>query len=139
MNYKYSICYPNQKEIEHRNEVISANEVISIAKNYPWEDQLMLLDSLKENSVYYNPSLDFICLSNKRSFGLTAEFSKNKELEFSLWYDRPKKVRFLFGILGHKERMVLNEVSSVDFEMSLMYLGHFVKGNYLMLEKLYHK
>lgn len=139
MNYKYSICYPDQEKIEYRNEVIPANEVMNIAKNHPWKEQLMLLDSLDKNSVYYNPSLDFVCNENGRSFGLTADFNKKKELEFSLWYKRHKKVKVLFGLLGEKEKMVVDDVWSIDFDLSLKYLDYFVNGNYLMIEELYKK
>ena len=139
MNYKYSICYPDQEKIAYRNEVISANEVMNIAKNHPWKEQLMLLDSLNKNSVYYNPSLDFVCNQNGRSFGLTADFNKNKEIEFSLWYKRPKKMKILFGLLGTKEIMSVDDIWSVNFDESLKYLDYFVNGNYLMIEELYKK
>lgn len=137
MNYKHSICYPNQEEIEYRNEVVSADEVMNIAKNYPWKEQLIFSDSLDKKSVYYNPSLDFVCLENKKSFELTADFNKNNELEFSLWYKRPKMVKLLFGLLGEREKVVLDDIWSIGFESSLQYLEYFVEGNYLMVEKLY--
>lgn len=139
MNYKYSICYPNQKKIEYRNEMISANEVMNIAKNYPWKEQLLLSDSLDKNSVFYNPSLDFTCLSNGKSFGLTADFNENKELEFSLWYKRPKKVKILFGLLGTKEIISVDDVWSIDFEQSVKYLECFVNAKYARIEELYIK
>lgn len=139
MNFKYSICHPNQKKIEYRNEIISAKEVMIIAKNYPWKEQLQLSDSLDKGSVYYNPSLDFTCLSNEKSFGLTADFNKNKGIEFSLWYKRPKKVKILFGLLGTKEIMSVDDIWSVNFDESLKYLEYFVTANYAGVEELYIK
>ena len=73
------------------------------------------------------------------SFCLTAAFDKNEKLEFSLWYNRPKKVKILFGLLGEKEKMVVDDYWSLNFEDSMMYLEYFVNGNYSKIEKLYRK
>jgi len=103
MTFTYSICYPNKRDIEYRNNPITGNKVVEIAKTYPWEDQLQLLYSLKDEQIHYSPSLDFKCLDNEKSFCLTVQHDKNKKLEFSLWYNRPKKVKALFGLLGEKK------------------------------------
>ena len=70
---------------------------------------------------------------------MTAAYDENKKLEFSLWYNRPKKVKVLFGLLGEKERMVVDDFWSLNFEESMKYLEYFVNGNYSTIEKLYRK
>ncbi|WP_298881436.1 hypothetical protein [uncultured Polaribacter sp.] len=139
MAFKYSICHPEKEDIEYRNNPISEKEVIEIAKNYPWIEKLKFSNSLKQENVQYNPSLDFTNIKNKMSFCLTAAFDKNEKLEFSLWYNRPKKVKILFGLLGEKEKMVVDDYWSLNFEDSMMYLEYFVNGNYSKIEKLYRK
>ena len=131
MKFKYSICHPNNSKIEYKNSIISAEEVLKIAKNYPWIDQLNL------KGEHYNPSLDFTNIKNNQSFCLTAEFNDKNELEFSLWYNRLKKVKIFFGLFGEKEKMVVDDVWFFSKNESIKYLEYFVNGNYSLLEKLY--
>ncbi|WP_405567126.1 hypothetical protein [Polaribacter sp. Asnod6-C07] len=139
MNFKYSICHPEKEDIEYINSPISEKEVLEIAENYPWIEKLKFSDTLKQENVQYSPSLDFTNIENKKSFCLTAGYDKNGKLEFSLWYSRPKKVKVLFGLLGEKEKMVVDDFWSLNFENSLKYLEHFVNGNYSTIEKLYRE
>ena len=137
MTYKYSICHPEKEDIEYRDNPISENEVLEIAKNYSWLEKLKFSDSLNQDNVYYSPSLDFTCIENGKSFCLTADYDENENIEFSLWYNRPKKVKILFGLLGEKERMELDDIWSISFDKSMQYLEYFVNGNYSIIEELY--
>lgn len=139
MTFKYSICHPEKEDIEYRNDSISGKEVLDIAKNYLWIEKLKFSDTLNPEDVQYNPSLDFTCIENGISFCLTANFDKNENLEFSLWYNRPKKAKILFGLFGEKEKMVVDDIWSISFDKSIKYLEHFVNGNYSLIEELYKK
>lgn len=112
---------------------------MEIARNYRWMQQLELADSLGKESTFYNPSLDFTSAQNGKSLSLTADYNKEKKLEFSIWYDRPKEVKILFGLLGKKEKMVIDDIWGVDFQTSLQYLQYFVDGEYDKIEKLFIK
>lgn len=137
MSYTYSICHPDKAKIEYRTTIISSDEVLNIAKNYPWQDQLHLLEKLHEKDVCFNPSLDFTSTKDGKSFGLTANYSDSKELEFSLWYNRPKRVKVLFGLLGTKEKMNVDDVWHIDFETAQRYLKHFLDGEFEIVERLF--
>lgn len=139
MPYKYSICYPDKEEIEYKDNPISPEKALTIARDYPWLEQLELSESLDQKKVQYNPSLDFTCLDDDRSFCLTANYNDQKQLEFSLWYKRPKKVKMLFGLLGEKEEMVVDDVWSYDFDSAIKYFEYFVNKSYDMVEELYRK
>ncbi|MEM9546815.1 MAG: hypothetical protein AAGA77_12625 [Bacteroidota bacterium] len=137
MKYKYSICHPDRKDIEYLDKPISGKKVLEIAKNYPWIEKLKLSNSLNQNAVHYSPSLDFTNIGNGKSFCLTADYDKNENLNFSLWFNRPKEVKLLFGLLGKKEKMVVDDVWEINFDRSIYYLEHFVNGNYYIIENLY--
>lgn len=139
MTYKYSICHPDKEKIEYPDAPISGSEVLTIAKEYPWIKQLELIDSMDPSKVHYSPSMDFTSINNGQSFGLTAGYSETKQLEFSLWYNRPKKVKVLFGLLGESEKMVVDDVWGFSFADSMKYLEHFVNKNYRQVETLYRK
>ena len=139
MTFKHSICHPEKENIEYRDNPISGIEVLKIARNYPWIEKLKLLDTLDQGNVCYNPSLDFTCFENGKSFCLTANTNENQLLKFSLWYNRPKKEKTLFCLISKKEKMVVDEIWSINFDKSLKYLEHFVMGNYTIIEGLYIK
>jgi DNA polymerase III epsilon subunit-like protein len=139
MTFNYSICHPNKRAIEYRNDAISGEDVLKIAQNYPWLEILASMEKIHPDSIYYSPSLDFTCIDNEKSFCLTANYNETNNLEFSLWYNRPKTVNILFGLLGKKEKMVVDDIWSIDFEKALHYLEHFVNGNYDVIEALYEK
>ena len=137
MLYKYSICYPNTENIEYKETPISGNEVLDIARNYPWMEQLKISESMDQDKVCYSPSLDFNCIDDGRSLGLTVILNNNNEMEFSLWYNRPKRVKILFGLLGEKEEMVVDDIWQFDLNTAIKYLEHFVNSDYQIIEDLY--
>ncbi|KIA97236.1 hypothetical protein OA93_14975 [Flavobacterium sp. KMS] len=139
MLFKYSICHPDKKDIEYRNNAISGNDVLKIAEDYPWIQQLNLSESINQNEVYYSPSLDFNCIKNGQSFCLTAIYDEQKKLAFSIWYNRPKKVKVLFGLFGESEKMIVDDYWSLNFDDALKFLQYFVEGKHQEIEKLYKK
>ncbi len=89
--------------------------------------------------VYYNPSIDFKCIENGQSFCLTAMYDDQNKLMFSLWYNRSKKVKVLFGLLGESEKMVVDDFWSLNLNDSIKYLEYFVEKKYSKIEDLYKK
>jgi len=138
MTFIYSICDPYEKEIIYKNSPLTGEEVLQIAKHYPWQEKLEGSEKADPNKVYYNPSLDFRNKENNRSFCLTAHFDRDKNVEFSFWYHRPKTTKVLFGLLGKKEKMVVDDVWGFNLEDSLQYLKHFINGEYHLIEALYN-
>jgi hypothetical protein len=83
--------------------------------------------------------MDVTHIENGRSFCLTAGLSDLQDLEFSLWYHRPKKVTVFFGLFGKEDKMVTDDFWSVSFEEAMKYLKYFVDENYTAIERLYSK
>jgi hypothetical protein len=138
MTFNYSICHPDKENIEYPPETFEEKQVLEFAKNYPWKEQLQLSKELSGEKVFYSPSLDFRNIVVKSSFGLTADY-ENEKISFSLWYNRPKKVKILFGLLGQSEKMVVDDVGTFTFDEAIKYLEHYVNGNYAILEELYRR
>lgn len=136
MNFNYSICIPDKEEIQYPKETLSPKQVLEFGKNYPWQEQNELCDSLSKDKQFYSPSLDFKNDETKHSLSLTAD-SNNGEVIFSLWYNRPKKIKKLFGLLGTKEKMVLDDVWAIHFEDSMKCLEYFVNEEYELIEELF--
>lgn len=137
MKFTYSICDPLEKEIIKTGKEYHAHEILKIASEYPWIEKLRITEQFKPEEIHYNPSLDFQLVNSKSSFAITANFNDKKELEFSLWYRRPKNIKVLFGLLGNKEKMVLDDRWGYDLETSLIHLNDFTTGNIEKLEQLF--
>lgn len=132
MKYNYSICYPDQSEMEYPEKILSAQEVKKIALNYPWESELQKLKEIDWNKVHYNPSLDFKCVDDNYSFCLTAE-GEPEDYSFSVWYNRPIMKKVLFGLLGEKEKFVIID-KRFSKEASFQLLDKFLAKDYKTIE-----
>ena len=136
MSYGYSICHPEQEEIEYVSDVLDKEAVLKVVQDFPWSDKLDLLESLLEDDICYNPSLDFTCTEDKNSFCLTATRNKQKDLEFSLWFNRKVKYKPFFGLLGEKEKMQVIDRRRFAKEDAIEYLKIFLEKDYKELEAL---
>ena len=136
MNYTYSICHPEQEEIEYVSDVLVKDDVLRVANDYPWNEKLNLLESLLEDDICYNPSLDFTCKEDKHSFCLTAARNNQKELEFSLWFNRKVTYKPFFGLLGEKEKMQVIDKWGFAKKDAIDYLKIFLDKDYKELEAL---
>ena len=136
MHFNYTICYPNKEKIESASTLLDAQQVLDLFKKHPWEAQNDLCLKLPEEKIYFSPSIGFTNTISNHGLELTANFTEGK-LEFSLWFNRPKKVKKFFGLLGEYEQMKVDDVWGINLEESIKYLEHFVKGNYTKIEELY--
>src|SRR5690606_2416337 len=59
MKFKYSICDPLEKEIKYIPESFYGDEILKIAKEYPWVEKLRITEKFKPEEIHFNPSLDF--------------------------------------------------------------------------------
>ena len=136
MSYTYSICHPETEEIEYLSQVLNKEDVLEVVENYPWDEKLDFLESLLEAEICYNPSLDFTNKTNKYSFCLTAMRNGNKELEFSLWYNRKVNYKPFFGLLGEKEKMQVLDKWGFNKKDAIEYLKIFLQEEYNELDSL---
>jgi hypothetical protein len=136
MNFTYSICHPEQKEIEYVSEVLNKDEVLRVANDYAWNQKLNLMEEMAEEEIYYNPSLDFTCKEDRYSFCLTAMRNDQNELEFSLWFNRKVQYKPLFGLLGKREKMQVVDKWGFQKSDAIDYLKIFVDQDYQELEAL---
>jgi hypothetical protein len=135
MQYKYSICHPNKETIERPKNLLNKGEVLSMALNYAWEQQLDLLESLKEGEICYSPSLGFEEVAT--GFGIDISVIRTKgKMEFSLWYNRMVNHKPFFGLFGVKNKMKVIDKWGFDMERAIEYLKVFVAEDYKKLEEL---
>lgn len=135
MTYTYSICHPDKSEIEYPEKELNSDEVIELIKKYSWLDILKSMSQIPNEKIYYSPSLDFKHLVDNRSLGITATL-ENEKPEFSLWYNRPVKIRPLFGLLAERTKMQVVDKWDFSLDKAIEYYHLFLNQNYEKLEKL---
>jgi hypothetical protein len=136
MGYTYSICHPEREEIEYVEDVLSKDEVLRLANEYPWNQQLDLLESLLADDVCFNPSLDITCQEDGFSFCLTAARNRKRDIEFSLWFNRKVAYKPFFGLLGKKEKMQVIDKWGFQKKDAMDYLKIFLDKDYKELNAL---
>lgn len=93
------------------------------------------MDDMPDNQIYYSPSLDFKCVTEERSLGITATLEHGAP-EFSLWYNRPVKFRPLFGLLSEKTKMKLTDKWGFSLDQALALYRVFLNQDYEKFERL---
>ena len=136
MSYTYSICDPDKSNIEYIKDILTSDDVLRVANEFPWNEKLDQIDRMKKEDIQYNPSLDFTCSDDSFSFCLTANRNENKELEFSLWYNRKVEYKPFFGLLGKKKKMQVVDQRGFQKKDAIDYLKIFVDKEYKELEAL---
>ena len=135
VKFKISICHPDDENIETLVKTFSSKEAQDFFEEYPWTEQLELLDKMNQDDVQYSPSVRFTNTANNISLEMTAE-SKDGNIFFSLWFERPVMTKILFGLLGEKEKMKLIEKWGFDHSSSKKHLESFLNQKYNDVERV---
>ena len=88
---------------------------------------------MPQEDVIYSPSIRFTHTENKRSLELTVD-KEDEQMVFSLWFERPVKVKILFGLFGTTEMMKVIDKFSFSKEASVQHLNTFLEEKYDELE-----
>lgn len=136
MSYTYSICYPAKEDIEYVKDILSADEVLRVANEFSWKEELDVMSSMRPDEIQFNPALDFTCEDDAHSFCLTAHRNSKEELIFSLWFNRKVNYKPYFGLFGKKQRMEVLDQRGFHKKDAIDYLKIFVDKDYKELEAL---
>jgi hypothetical protein len=96
MNFRASFCNPFEKDIIELGS-ISKDSVLDKFENTAWGDILRQMSSLKEEEIYYSPSLEIENKDNKHGLAISAVGDPDS-FEFYIFYKRPKRVKTFFGL-----------------------------------------
>lgn len=135
VKFELSICHPDNEEIETLTKAFTSREAQNFFNEYPWSEQLELLDKMNQEDVQYSPSVRFTNTTNNISLEMTAE-SKDGNIFFSLWFERPVMTKILFGLLGVKEKMKLTDKWGFAHASSKAHLESFLDQKYEDLERV---
>lgn len=106
MNFRASFCDPfNPNIIELGN--IQKDSIIEKFESINWVDYLQKMAMVKENDIYYSPSLEIENKDTKHGLSISA-VGYPDNYEFYIFYKRPKKVKIFFGL---KEKINDNYLS----------------------------
>jgi hypothetical protein len=106
MTFRASFCDPVNPQIIDLG-VIHKDSIIDKFESIDWADYLRKMASVKENEIYYSPSLEIENRDTKHGLDISAVGNANN-YEFYIFYKRPKKVRTFLGL---KEKLKDNYIS----------------------------
>jgi hypothetical protein len=58
-NYRCSICEPDDPKVIEKGS-IRKEEIIETFEQFPWEDRLRKMETMKDDDICFSPSLEFI-------------------------------------------------------------------------------
>jgi len=99
MNFRASFCDPFSRDIIELGE-IPKDKIIDKFEKTQWADFLKKMGSVKEDEIFYSPSLEIENRDTKHGLTFSAVGDPDK-YEFYIFYKRPKNIKILFG-LGEK-------------------------------------
>jgi hypothetical protein len=94
--FRASFGNPFEKDIIELG-TISKDSILDKFEKTPWADILRQMSYVKEEEIYYSPSLEIENKDNNHGLAISAVGSPDN-FEFYLFYKRPKKVKTLFGL-----------------------------------------
>lgn len=98
MEFKASFCDPFKADTIELGP-IQKDAVIEKFKSIPWKDYLNQMEKAKENEIHHSPSLGIENIINKNAVEISAvEEDRNGNIEFYIFYKRPKLVKKFFGL-----------------------------------------
>ncbi|HEV8503762.1 MAG TPA: hypothetical protein VGQ53_00115 [Chitinophagaceae bacterium] len=106
MNFRASFCDPLKPDIIELG-AIHKDSIIDKFESIDWADYLRKMASVKENEIYYSPSLEIENRDTKHGLDISA-VGDAKNYEFYIFYRRPKKVKTFLGL---KEKLKDNYLS----------------------------
>jgi hypothetical protein len=100
MQYKASFCDPFKADIVDLGYV-EKEKVMELFERVPWAEYLVKMEAARENEIHWSPSLDFKDEDNHQIISVSVA-GKPDNIDWLIFYIRPKKVKRLFGLLGEK-------------------------------------
>ncbi len=85
MKFNYSICYPNESDIDFYDVVLNRSQVHSLVKNYPWNQYLGI------EVEYYNIGIDIINIYDRNRIIFNADGS-TQNIRFQIMYILPNSI-----------------------------------------------
>jgi hypothetical protein len=96
MNFRASFCDPFNREIIELGD-IPKDQIINKFERTPWIDFLEKMGSVKEDEIFYSPSLEIENKDTKHGLTFSAVGDPDK-YEYYIFYKRPKNVKILIGL-----------------------------------------
>ncbi|QQX79462.1 hypothetical protein JK628_18315 [Shewanella sp. KX20019] len=94
--YQWTVCDPIIENVIQKGE-IKKEDIALKFESYPWTLELKKLTENLSKDIHYNPSLEFIDVTNNRGIIFSA-VPENEEFIFYVFYQRPEVVKKWFGL-----------------------------------------
>ena len=105
MNFRVSFCDPLKPDIIEIGNV-EKGKIMELFDKIPWSEHLEKMKTVKDNEIYYSPSLEIENKDNRNGIVVSAIDGK----EWYVFYKRPKRIKVFFGLFERMNNNYLTEV-----------------------------
>ncbi|MEI9945997.1 MAG: hypothetical protein WDN26_17470 [Chitinophagaceae bacterium] len=130
--YRWSTCLPDKAGINEMG-LITKEDAIEAFEQFPWIEHLSKMDFLKEEDIYYSPSLEFENTDTKHmvTFSIVGDDKGN---EFYIFYKRPKVIRSFFGLSKKEVEDYVSDITGQTKEDAIKFLTAFLNNDTAYME-----
>jgi hypothetical protein len=105
MNFRASFCDPFKPDIIELGNV-EKDKIMELFEKTPWSECLAKMKTVKDNEIYYSPSLEIENKDNRNGLSVSAIDGR----EWYIFYKRPKLVKRFFGLTEKMDDNYLTEI-----------------------------
>ncbi|GHA66332.1 hypothetical protein [Pontibacter akesuensis] len=131
-SFRHSFCDPFKPEIIELGDV-GSQEIIKRFEQLPWDDIISKMAKVDDSEIYFSPSLEFTDKITKHGLSISGVGTTSLE-EFYVFYQRPKQVKKLFGLLRYTDSEFTTDVTGQTKEDAIEALQALIDGNYEFLD-----
>ncbi|HEV7779985.1 MAG TPA: hypothetical protein VGO58_01905 [Chitinophagaceae bacterium] len=135
-NYRWSISESDKPETLEQGS-IRKEMIMETFDQFPWMDRVQKMADMKEEEIYFAPSLEFENLDTTHAVCISIIGDASK-YEFYTFYRRPKTFKIL-GLFKKKLDKHLSEITGQTKEDAARLLKVFIDNNYELMEKMMKK
>jgi hypothetical protein len=132
MNFRASFRDPFKPYVIELGD-IEQDKIIEQFKKIPWAELLKKMIGKKEDDIHSSPTIEIENKDTKNTLTLSAVGTPDN-FEYFIFYKRPKKVKYFFGLSEKIKENYLTETSKQTHQDAINCLNAFIKNDLDFLE-----
>jgi len=127
MNFRASFCGPLTPDVIELGD-IREQDIIDKFESIDWVDHLRQMEGMKQEEIYYSPSLEIENKDTKQALSISVIGDPNN-YEFFIFYKRPKKIKSLFGSIDRISENYMTDKDGLSRKDALDCLNALIRND----------
>lgn len=127
MSFRATFCDPFKEDVIELG-AIDAGSIIEKFEKIPWTDFLLKMSYSPASEIYYSPSLEVENTISGHALSISA-VGEPGNFEFYIFYKRPKKIKYLFGMKEKTDENYLTDITGQKKQDVIQCLTALIKND----------